>query len=482
MSLDPVRAALTPGAVRAIAATVRDPVTFARLYLRQDLWGMQERIMRAVAAHPLVAVRACHASSKTHTAAAIVVWWVTRYPDGRVWTTAPTWTQVRRLLWVEVHQALRQGRILPASLLQTELRAGPANYAVGLSTNEGVRFQGLHGGHVLIVLDEAPGVLPGIWQAIAGARAGGDVHVLALGNPTVPAGPFYEAFTHPRSPWRTLTISAFDTPNLAGLTLDDLLALDDAGLDANPRPYLVTRRWVREMYQLTGGDGHPEWDARVRGEFPSLGGHAAFPLAWLRRAADPADPDPAAPVVAGVDVAGPGDDETALCLRQGGCILAVQAWRDPDARGPVAAALAPYRGRLAAVHVDAAGLGWYFAQHLRDLGFPVEPFLAGAAASAPERFANRKAEVYWGFREALELDGLRGLADEIAQRQLAAITYTTTPRGQIAIEEKSAYRQRYNASPDRAEAVILACLPPARARRAVPPIGAPRRSVWRDAP
>ena len=42
----------------------------------------------------------------------------------------------------------------------TLLQHGPGRYATGLSTNEGVRFQGFHG-NVLIVLDEAPGVLPG---------------------------------------------------------------------------------------------------------------------------------------------------------------------------------------------------------------------------------------------------------------------------------------------------------------------------------
>jgi hypothetical protein len=47
-----------------------------------------------------------------------------------------------------------------------------------------------------------------------GIRAGGDV--LALGNPTVVSGPFYDAFTVNRASWRTFTISAFDTPNLMG--------------------------------------------------------------------------------------------------------------------------------------------------------------------------------------------------------------------------------------------------------------------------
>jgi hypothetical protein len=78
----------------------------------------------------------------------------------------------------------------------------------------------------------------------------------------------------------TFTISAFDSPNLAGLTLDDLLALPDAALDHCPRPYLVTRRWVREKY-AEWGPGHPLWEARVLGQFPTQAEDALISLAWL---------------------------------------------------------------------------------------------------------------------------------------------------------------------------------------------------------
>jgi len=60
--------------------------------------------------------------------------------------------------------------------------------AIGLSSNEGVRFQGWHG-KILVVIDEAPGVRPDIYEAIEGIRAGGDVRILALGNPTLASGP-----------------------------------------------------------------------------------------------------------------------------------------------------------------------------------------------------------------------------------------------------------------------------------------------------
>ena len=42
--------------------------------------------------------------------------------------------------------------------------------------------------------------------------------------------------------WNLITISAFDTPNLQGLSLESLLELDEGELDRNTHPYLTTRR------------------------------------------------------------------------------------------------------------------------------------------------------------------------------------------------------------------------------------------------
>jgi hypothetical protein len=135
-----------------------DPVKYARGVLGYDLWNMQEQILYAVAADHRVAIKACHALSKTLTAALLALWWIVRYEDGIAITTAPTYEQVKKLLWTEIHRALKNSKVgYPAPNL-TELRLGPGNYAVGLSTNSGVRFQGYHGSHLLVILDEAPGI------------------------------------------------------------------------------------------------------------------------------------------------------------------------------------------------------------------------------------------------------------------------------------------------------------------------------------
>jgi hypothetical protein len=281
------------------------------------------------------------------------------------------------------------------------------------------------------------------------------VHVLALGNPTIASGPFYDAFATNRDGWQTFTISAFDSPNLAGLTLEELLALPDAELDRAPRPYLVTRRWVREKYH-EWGVGHPLWEARVLGQFPTQAEDALISLAWLEAAAKRPVVDTGDPIIAGLDVAGPGEDETVLAIRQGPRIVGLHAWAQPDPRGEVAAALAPYRGRIETVNVDSVGIGYYMGKHLEDLGYPVRIVNVGETSSDAERYRNVKAEFYWGLRMRFQEGDVAGLEDERAIGQLAGIRYRHNARGQIEIERKDEALKRGVKSPDRAEALMLA--------------------------
>lgn len=442
-----------------------EPVPFLRHVLGADPWPKQQEIACALAANSRVAVKACHASGKTWLAARLALWFlVTR--RGIVVTTAPTWDQVRLLLWNEIHKALQEAKahsgIVFPEPTQTELRLAPDCYAIGLSTNEGVRFQGFHAPNILVILDEAPGVRPDIWEAIEGARAGGDVRILALGNPTIPGGAFYDAFTSNRDGWATFTISAFDTPNLGGVTLPALLEMDDAGLAVSPRPYLTTRRWVREIH-AEHGPLSPYYQARVDGNFPEQAEDALISLAWIEAAAM-RDPEPVpgvstahdGDIVVGVDVAGPGEDETVLIVRRGSTLLHEQAWKKPDPRGELLAALAPWRHRIRVVNVDSAGIGYYLGLHLQDQGIATRLVNVGEATTIPERYKNLKAELYWGLRMRFQAGDVRGPMSELLKQQLSTIRYKPNERGQTVIESKEDAVKRGVKSPDRAEALMLA--------------------------
>lgn len=448
----------------APSPAVAHPADLALALLGHDHWQGARDIMDAVfRPNSRTAVKSCHASSKTFLSADVVV--LSLLAGFDVLTTAPTWEQVRTVLWGTVHRAVQNARIDLAawSVNQTEIVTPSGAKAIGLSTNEGVRFQGWHArpeSALVVIFDEAPGVMPDIYESVQGIAAGGDVRWLLIGNPVISSGPFFDIFAGDVPGWKRYTIDAFDTPNLAGLTLESLLALPEHELDVNVRPYLVTRRWVRDRY-YEWGEQHPSWDARVRGRFPIQSDDALLSLAWLEAAATrPAAYTPGFAVQAGIDVAGPGDDETVLCVRQGDAILSLQAWSVADSRGAVIAALAPWKERgLDAVNVDVVGMGHYFALALEDVGLPVVRVNVGEAPTddkAKAKFANLRAQLFWTFREWVEAGMLSGLSDRTALSQLAGLRYLHDNRGRIQIEKKDDARKRGVKSPDRAEAVALA--------------------------
>src|SRR5713226_858196 len=222
---------------------VRDPVLFANQFLGVSLWDREAEILQSIKNHRRTAVRACHGVGKTFTLAIAALWWLARYREGIVLTTSPTQRQVRTQLWSEIHRAVERARVPYPPLKATEIKfRDENNFAIGFSTNQTENFQGYHGKYVLIIADEAPGIESGIWDAVAGTMAGGTVHVVMAGNPTVPSGAFFDAFTHERGLWSCFTIDPFDSPNLKGLELEQLLALDPSEggpLDQNLFPFLV---------------------------------------------------------------------------------------------------------------------------------------------------------------------------------------------------------------------------------------------------
>lgn len=481
-----IAARANPAAIDSrIRASVRNPAHFQKRWLRRNLWSKQIEIAESVVRNPLTAVKGCHASGKTYLAAGLPLWWLMRYRSAKIFTTAPTFRQVK-ILWEEVSLAKRNsviGRLLPDPTI-TGIRVAEDRYGIGASSSRGVNVHGFHGSDVLIIADEAPGIGGDIWEAIEGIRSGGRVRLLQLGNPIIPSGHFYESFTSGRGINNCITISAFDTPNLQheseprALTIEELLELPEDRLDWTAIPALISRRWVRERYTVWGPD-HPQYQSRVLAEFPRESPYAVYSLEWIERASrDPEEADIArargAVIQVGIDVAGPGADETALCARAGGIVLCQRSWTDADPRGAVARTLGELRQhrdyRLGPVVVDIIGVGYNFALHLADLGFEVFGFRADAApqqTGGPALYANLKAQSYFALRDWLREGHVCGVGDIECQAQLATILYRENSRGLVEIESKPEMKKRgVRQSPDRAEALIMAFAPlvPERSR------------------
>jgi phage terminase large subunit len=88
---------------------------------------------------------------------------------------------------------------------------------------------------------------------------------------------------------------------------------------------------------------------------------------------------------------------------------------------------------------------------------PVEGVSFGGAATDPSRFLNLRGEMLWGVREAMDREELSLPDDDDLTADMAATAFAFDARGRIVIAPKAEIRARLGRSPDRCDALALAC-------------------------
>lgn len=425
-----------------------DPARFMTEVLGADLYDRQIQMAESVRDHEQTSVLGCNSAGKDWAVGRIVAWWQASHYPAKTIITGPTSRQVADIVWREVRMAFHGARTpLEGRMLPTDSRweVTDDHFALGFATDRPHNLTGFHSPNLLVVVTEAHGFSDEHMTMVKRLLPN---RLILTGNPFADSGEFFDSHHDKRHLYNAITITAADSPNVkAGREIVPGL-VTQADMDKGAAD------WGREsaLYRAT-------FDA----EF-GLSPDGLLPLAWLMaaKARPAAEDDGVSPVTAGIDVAGPGEDETSLWLRQGPSLIYHQAWVEPDPRGQVVAVLNPYRaqGRLVAVNVDSAGIGYYFGKHLQDLGFKVNMVNVGESARDGEQFANLKAELYWALRMRFQAGDVAGLTDSLALAQLASIRYTHNARGQVVIESKESARKRGVKSPDRAEGIMLAFAPP----------------------
>jgi hypothetical protein len=453
-------------AVRIVHQCRKKPAWWVEQALGKKLWAEQYDIVQKLLHHRRIAVRSCHAAGKSFLAACTVLWWISAYKGAIAITTAPTFRQVKKVIWQEIRRCYNGARFpIGGECLATELRMGDSWYAMGLSTDDPDAFQGIHSysGRVLVVLDEASGIPRELYPAIEGIATGDHCRILSIGNPTDPASSFADEC---RSKDVTrVRISAFDTPNFTdfGITLKDIKENTwEEKIDGQelPAPHLITPRWVFEMFNRWG-EQSPMFQSRVLAEFPEQGTDTLIPLSWIERAQNNDVAPTGDPNVIAVDVARYGGDETTIYHRRGAKLRLHHAARGTSTTETTGQSIRALRQLEASeILVDGAGLGAGVVDQLRDQNKPVRELNGANRANDNERFLNARAEWFWQLREAFDpsLPGEVDLddTDDVLASQLSTIKYTVTRKGQIQIESKEDMRRRGLPSPDRADAASMA--------------------------
>ena len=457
-----------------------DPVLWAETVLGITLSPYQKRILISICNNRRTSIRSASATGKTFTAAVAVLWFLYNFYPSTVVTTAPTFRQVKELLWREIsslwnNATFSLGTIAPSGTsldLTREPNSKQKHYAIGYSTNEPERFQGTHNEYVLVIVDEASGVDEMVFNAIENPMAGGKSKLLLIGNPTQTQGTFFES--HRSEIYESFRIGAFDTPNFVdlGIVEEDMatgawLEKQEAYLKEHedlPSPYLVRPDTVHERY-IDWGQNHYLYKVYVLGDFPDVGVNQLIPLSWVENAEE--DEEKIAKLVdndktayAGVDISRYGEDETVFMMRRGNVAYAIEAWAHQlttYTMGRTTRHMKSYEPYE--VRADSVGLGAGVVDVLKENGFRVKAVNVGLPAVDAEMFLNLRAEYYWNLKERFRKGDIVIPVNKKLRNQLSSIQYTFRSNGQLKIESKEEMRDRGVASPDYADALLLAFIP-----------------------
>lgn len=469
-----------------VVKNIKNPLYFIKNILGAHLWSKQKEIVESVWKHKRTTVKASHGIGKTMCAGNLLLAFLyTHYPS-IILTTAPTWRQVEKLLWKEVRTSYDKssiklgGNFSPKSpelqLIQDQW------YAMGVSTDDPNKFVGFHEKNILVIVDEAAGVNPKIFEGIEGILSSENAHLLLIGNPTSTSGEFYKSFKDPS--YNKISVSAFDSPNFkqCKITENDIangdwmekytLILNKQGHLVSPA--MVTPEWVADKYKRWK-PGSILYESKVRANFPIQSEDSLIPVSWVEAAMDRWDEisdDESTIREMGVDVAEFGGDDTIIAKRYGRKIKELIILNGVDETKIIAHMRVHYsRDDMTCVKIDGVGMGHPVTTMAKVAGMNalcvkgscrVEGILADEEDLEDELFANLRAKLYWNIKELLNPNKILNPfpialpRDEYLLQELSEIKWKIDSRGRILMEQKKEIRKRMGRSSDRADAVTLA--------------------------
>lgn len=416
----------------------KDPVFFVEEVLKNPMSDVQKNILEAVRDNSEVAIKSCHASGKSYVAGRIVHWYLNAYKDSIVITTAPTFRQVKEVLWREIKSAVAGKNIYPENaILDTKIDIGERWFALGLSTNKPDSFQGFHAPHLMVLIDEASGIEPEIEEAIDGLTPD---KIVRIGQPLRATGRFADSFKYPDI--KKLTISAFDTPNVKAeeVVIPGLITLDDVN-----------------KFKARYGEDSDIYKIRVLGQLPSQDSNALIAVDDVAQAMEREVSVPSQfEKKMGVDVARFGDDRSVIIIRHMQKVVEKRVFYGLDTMeitGHVLKMMREFNVKPENINVDVIGIGAGVVDRLHEQGFKVNGVNVGKSPQDKENYINLRAELYAD--KLKEWIKTADLPDDDDFYELANIQFKFNSVGKMQIESKQEIKKRGLDSPDCADALML---------------------------
>lgn len=422
-----------------------DPVGFAIHVLKITPMDWQAEMLGKVNRHVRrLAVRSGHGVGKTTgVSIAMIHTLVFEGPSVKVVCTAPSAPTLIDGLMAEVKTLIRRMPPAVQDLFDTttdhiRTKSMPDEAFISARTSSNDRpeaLAGIHAERVLLVVDEASGVVEQVFKAAEGSMSTANATTILIGNPTRTAGTFFEAFHADAERWELMHVSCIGNPN-------------------------VHPDFIANMLKKYGEDD-PEYHIRVLGNFPPSGtesfiSRSSVDAAMARRMVMA----PTAVSVWGLDVARFGGDGCCLAKRQGPVFTESQRWRGKDLMGTVGIVYNEYM-RLpedyhpAEIMVDEIGLGAGVLDRLLELGLPAVGVNVADSSGDMGKGMRLRDDLWARMKDLLLENKIQLPEDEGLAASLTTPMYDYQSNGKLKIEGKKEMRRRGYQSPDDADACNL---------------------------
>ncbi len=385
-----------------------------------------------------------HGIGKSACVAWIILWIMSTRPWCQGVVTANTAEQLQTKTWPELakwHQLLIHRHWFKwtatqfyYALCSEDRRKNYCFDAITWSEERTEGFQGLHNasGAVCVIFDEASALPDVLYDVADFALTDGEPFFFGFGNPTRNTGRFFETHHGKRALYWTRKVDSRSVR-------------------------ITNKEYINELVENYGEESDYV-RVRVRGEFPASGEAQFIPVDIVEDAMRRKPTvDPQAPLLVGVDVARFGEDRSVIAFRRGqdAASIPMKTYRSLDTMqvaAQVAEAIAIWNPDY--VFVDGVGVGGGVVDRLRQMGFKVIDINAGSKADRPQRYFNKRVEMWGEMRDWLVAGGCLPRDPELLA-DLIGPQYMFTASQQVKLERVEDMKKRGLASPDTASALGL---------------------------
>ncbi len=402
-----------------------------------------------------ISIRSGHGIGKTTVMAWILIWYLFCHLESQIGATAPSHAQMHDALWKEAYKQLK--RMPPAAQRKYEWQSSyikmvesPEDWWARAKTarkEAPEALAGLHGNHVLILVDEASAVPEAIFNTVEGALTEESILVIMISNATRNVGYFYESQKGgDMEAWERFKFSTIDCPR-------------------------VSDGYEERIIAKYGKDSD-EYKIRVLGEFPDVeavddeGFSPLFITGDVKEINNPTSVDKdywvGIPIM-GIDPSGEGIDETSWIVRdsfKAKIVLRKKMSDEKKIAAQTATLMHSHGVKAENVYVDTFGVGHKCAIELTKVGYYINAVSVGDVFNKESEdynlYINIRAKNFYNLRNWLRARG-ELVRDPAWQVEMPSIKFRrqAAEKSRIQIMSKVKMKKSGYRSPNNLDALAL---------------------------